>query len=210
MGKCLWISPMFLLEVMDCSTGIWGPRGLLQAAASKIAPPSSLHARHPELNVDAISDQSSVQANGPAARDAPLPPQQRDLCLYSVVFFFQVGLWGCRNPTASFRMVPPSSAPFLFYFVTPTVPAVFNCKYLSPTWRAVSTDSWCLTQWFPYRETLVPAEMEPEPTDRLSNGSHGDLQHMIPRIPLLSSFLGCIPNPGSSLCYSMDNQQSLH
>lgn len=37
--------------------------------------PLSLHARHPELNVDAIGDQSSVQANGPAARDAPLPPQ---------------------------------------------------------------------------------------------------------------------------------------
>lgn len=53
-------------------------------------------------------------------------------------------------------------------------------------------------------------EMKVEPTDELSKGFHGDLQHVIPKACLLSSFLGCIPNPGSSLCFSMDNQQSQH
>lgn len=36
------------------------------------------------------------------------------------------------------------------------------------------------------------------------------MMHVIPRICLLRSFLGCIPLPGSSFCFSTDNQQSLH
>lgn len=66
--------PAFLLEVMNCSTGIWRPRVSGQAAVSKITPPSSLHAHHPKINVDAISNHSSVPANGSSARDALLPP----------------------------------------------------------------------------------------------------------------------------------------
>lgn len=38
----------------------------------------------------------------------------------------------------------------------------------------------------------------------------GPMMHVIPKICLLRSFLGCIPIPGSSFCFSMDNQQSLH
>lgn len=49
----------------------------------------------------------------------------------------------------------------------------------------------------------MPAEMEPESTDKLCNKSHADLQHMIPRIHLLSSFLDCVPNFGSILCYHL-------
>lgn len=71
--------PMFLLEVMDCRTGISRPRVSGQAAVSKITPPSSLHAHHTKINVDAISNQSSVPANGSAARDSLLPSQQKDL-----------------------------------------------------------------------------------------------------------------------------------
>lgn len=70
--------PVFLLEVMNCSTGISRPRVSGQAAVSKITP-SSLHAHHPKINADAISNHGGVPANGPAERDALLPPQQRAL-----------------------------------------------------------------------------------------------------------------------------------
>lgn len=191
-----------------------GPGALLQATVRQIFPPCSFLPACPPSHVVMPT---AIRA---PSRAAASPLQQKTLLEYdliqpslSLVGFALplLSLCDSRNPDSSFRTFPSSSSPSLKkFFLKPPLHLQF---LIVRTFLHMKTRGY----WFLVPNTMLPTwghtgacRDRAHCTAGLCDGSHDDLQHVTPRICLLSSCLGFIPNPGSSLCFSMDNQQSLH